>query len=86
MTIGLLLFVKITQIYFLKWTGVDYSECVFSYIACEIMLHLVRQGIEESPFVDELITRQLNETQWVCKLVVRGTIHTTVGIYHSEYN
>ena len=54
-----------------------YGFISFSYTAYEIMLHFFREDAEESPFINELITRQLNETQWVGNLVVGSTIHTT---------
>lgn len=49
----------------------------FSYIGYKIVLHFFREDAEESPFVNELITRQLNETEWICNLIVRSTVNTT---------
>ena len=64
----------------LYYANLTLKELVkFSYIGCEIVLHFFREDAEESPFVNELVTRQLNETDWICNLIIRTTINTTRG-------
>lgn len=72
----------------LYYANLTMKELVkFSYIGCEIVLHFFREDAEESPFVNELVTRQLNETDWICNLIVRSTVNTTRGENNtSRYN